>query len=422
MLKNITLRSYLLWSMGVLASGVVLLLSYQSAQGFLYGFDAVHHRTMRYVALSEHPASDEVLEDALKYKIASRYEQLPAKIKQYFPQPIQDDKFYKKFEDWWYFAPPKNIYLLLANTNEKGLRKFVYLMVENPKTKAQGQNERRFYHDPMAQIALLGLIAIIIFVVLAVWIMRKVATPFERLDGWARRLNLNYVPDESPEFKFKELTSLAKVIHHSFTEANDSLRRENDFLKYASHELRTPIATMRSNIELLNKVSPEASERELIIRSRMQRAISAMRGITETLLWLSRESEQLIPEQQVDVAELIDEIRTELNYLLVDKPVILDINTEAFLLELPVDALRILLQNLIRNAFQHCNEGTIKIKQSQSEIIIRNTLCDDGESNDVSFGLGLKLSKQIVERFNWRLDSQNIAGMHEVRLTLNSKI
>ncbi|MBM7071870.1 HAMP domain-containing histidine kinase [Shewanella sp. 202IG2-18] len=50
-----------------------------------------------------------------------------------------------------------------------------------------------------------------------------------------------------------------------------------------------------------------------------------------------------------------------------------------------------MLQNLIRNAYQHCNEGVIEISQSQSNITIRNTLCDDGESNDVSFGLGLKL-------------------------------
>ncbi|WP_319557846.1 histidine kinase dimerization/phospho-acceptor domain-containing protein [Thiomicrorhabdus sp.] len=36
-----------------------------------------------------------------------------------------------------------------------------------------------------------------------------------------------------------------------------SMEREQQFLNYASHELRTPIAVIRNNIELLNRLDNE---------------------------------------------------------------------------------------------------------------------------------------------------------------------
>jgi signal transduction histidine kinase len=187
------------------------------------------------------------------------------------------------------------------------------------------------------------------------------------------------------------------------------MTKEREFLKYASHELRTPISILRTNSAFLDKVSPNPSSKEREIRDRIQRASLTMKGITEVLLWLGRDEDYPIPYEDVELSEFLSQLVAEQQFLFDGKDVDLALKLESCTQYLPKEALRILLTNLIRNAFQHTDSGTINIIQQENKVVIENPY-DEGsflnkDVNEIGFGLGLKLSHKLADRLDWELRS-----------------
>jgi len=107
--------------------------------------------------------------------------------------------------------------------------------------------------DPMVKIALLGVLILALFILVLLMILRTIARPVESLQDWAKNINIDDLKDPIPNFKYKELNDLAGIIHNSLGKVSKTLEREQEFLRYASHELRTPIAIIRSNSSILLK-------------------------------------------------------------------------------------------------------------------------------------------------------------------------
>ncbi|HUU41677.1 MAG TPA: ATP-binding protein, partial [Desulfatiglandales bacterium] len=76
--------------------------------------------------------------------------------------------------------------------------------------------------------------------------------------------------------------------------------------------------------------------------------------------------------------------------------------------------LRVIVDNLIRNAFQHTYDGEIKIEVNQDGLeVVNSGVVNNRMNNTVSlandyqmnagFGIGLDLVKRLCERFGWKL-------------------
>jgi signal transduction histidine kinase len=234
--------------------------------------------------------------------------------------------------------------------------------------------------------------------------IRWITRPVQALRDWARTLDSRSIGDSTPSFKYRELDGLANIIHQSMKSVQESVEREQQFLSHASHELRTPIAVTRTNSELLSKVMQKegASERQQAILARISRANKTMTDLTDTLLWLSRESENSPTCQKVELAEMTEELTAEVAYLLQGKPVKVTLSTARSEVSVAVIPCRIALLNLIRNAYQHTLEGEISITLKGGQVMITNSVSDaGGESEDLGFGLGLKLTKKIADVYGW---------------------
>jgi signal transduction histidine kinase len=145
------------------------------------------------------------------------------------------------------------------------------------------------------------------------------------------------------------------LIQTSLCSVQQSFEREHRFLRHTSHELRTPISIIRNNIELAHKIKNSSdhdwSTKLVQIIDRIDRASLNMQHLTETLLWLSRDALEPLPEQKIDLDPLIRQLADEMRYLLSSKAVELELSTEHCKVTLPEIAARIVLGNLIRNAF-----------------------------------------------------------------------
>lgn len=261
-----------------------------------------------------------------------------------------------------------------------------------------------------------------------VWlILRHISRPVSALGQWTRELSADKLQQPVPDFLYPELNDMAQLIQRSLSSVQRSLQREHQFLRYTSHELRTPISVIRNNIELLHKLQtqpqPASASMRRDIADRIDRASRNMHYLTETLLWLSRDSDDKLPSQTFSLDVLLQQLCDEMRYLLKDKQVSVAIETEAFQCTASEIAARIVLGNLIRNAFQHTWEGKVLISQQAATVSIRNQQIDPPDANSAEasgFGLGLQLTAQLTAKLGWPYQNQaNLQG-HEVTLTIVS--
>lgn len=180
------------------------------------------------------------------------------------------------------------------------------------------------------------------------------------------------------------------------------MRVEREFLRNASHELRTPIAVIRANVELLKR-NPNLDYKIAQI-ARIERASDNMQLLTETLLWLRRDNKCLPELVDVCTKTMVDDSIEDFSYLLKDKKVI--VKTEYISkishVKLPLVLFQIVINNLIRNAFQYTQDGEVIIRVTDSHFVINNTYShSDASREEQGFGLGLVLVRQICQRMHW---------------------
>ena len=399
-----SIRTYIFALLTSLVLLIAVILSFQSAHLFISSFEMMIEKTMMEVA-QEYPEKGKVEQEILGYHVTTDWTKVPQPVRNYFPViPTETEELHSKFIDWIYIAPPEKVYSLLVVNRDAGQVFISRFNEDTQKTMAEDHDDA-FFIDPMVVIILFGLTGIAIFILVLLYVFKKIALPMESLQQWAKQLKLSELDKERPDFRFTELNELATLIHDNLASVADSVEREQAFLSYASHELRTPIAIMRSNSALLEKVNPAPSEKERIIRDRIQRASLTMKSMTETLLWLSREGDSEVPIENIQLGALIKNTQFEVAYLLTGKKVSVNVDVDDIEVPLAKTPAIIVLNNLIRNAFQHTQHGTVEIKQRGNKVIITNVEFDQSDINntneELGFGLGMQLVEKLTNRFGW---------------------
>lgn len=255
----------------------------------------------------------------------------------------------------------------------------------------------------------------VIFVVLAVrYMLHRLSRPVEKLGKWAAELSPDKIGQSHPDFGFTEVNDLADRLQDAMEQLQQAAEREHRFLRNASHELRTPIAVLSSNLELLERIRPEPDESEAVIYTRIRRAIINMNRLTQTLLWLNRDQDETPLPEPVQLDVMVNDLVSENRYLLKGKNVSVEVDAQADESMIGAIACHIALGNLIRNAFQYTAEGTILIRVRSNMVEIRNISYgetgSDESNNDYGFGLGLALVEQITERYGWQYENKAIPG------------
>lgn len=409
-LKRLITVSFLLFG-GTIVLGYSLL----SAHFFIRGMDNIVTGGMENAALTYLASNKSLAEDELVNfrgsQLSRRWESQSADIRQVFTNPPQrSGELIKRDDSHWLERPDKVYFALKVDLENQSVYISRTLSRENVSSLV-GRNMA----DSMR--LLLGVSALIaLTLMLITWLlMRSISTPVARLNNWTQSLTPENLSQPPPDFLYPELNQMARLIQNSLSSVQRSLDREHRFLRYTSHELRTPISVIRNNIELQYKVLQQTASSlnpmQRDIADRIDRASITMQHLTETLLWLSREDHEKLPESVVEIDKLLLEITAEMRYLLRDKTVELIVETHPYQCSISAVAVRIVLGNLIRNAFQHTWEGQVIISQQGSQISIVNRQFNadiDVAPTELGFGLGLQLTAQLTEKLGWSY--QNIAN------------
>ena len=264
---------------------------------------------------------------------------------------------------------------------------------------------------PELQIMLLLFVGLLVFLLVRN-IAMAIVSPVKKLERWARSINpesKQAIEIEPESFRFKELQLVADRLAGSVNKLESYHQREKDFLRTLSHELRTPLAVTRAALDLLQKDSERPLKGDALKLERMRRANNHMLATTECLLWLWSGKHRELDVSSFDVQTLVQDAVTMNEYLLQHKVVQLNIEvTPNLQFTCEKKLLKMVLENLVRNAFQYTHNGEIHIKATQEGIEVINTcLPEDTQyqapQEDYGYGVGLYLVEKICEQKGWMM-------------------
>jgi PAS domain S-box-containing protein len=237
----------------------------------------------------------------------------------------------------------------------------------------------------------------------------------------------------------KEKNGLVTVF--DITDQKNLDQAKTEFVSLASHQLRTPLATIKWYVEMLNSNQlGQLNEKQMEYLNKMYSVNTEMIDLVDILLNVSRvEIGTLkVEKQSVNVPEIIDGILVELASQIDKKKINFNKKYNDGLTKIESDPrlLRIIIQNLITNAIKYNKDGgsvDIEIKNKfgmgQGSIIISDTglgipkedqdkiftkLFRAGNVKDVgssqSTGLGLYLVKSIIESLGGSISFRSAEG------------
>ncbi len=410
-----SLKIYILFAVISMGAITVLAFSTLAANYFVQGLDISVRYTMK--AIGQDIITEEFPpQRVLDYDVASHWDDLPAVVQERINPLTKSHSFDKYVEkDCWWETPSLVIFVL--RYDHTGDSTVYVAKVINTADIAESTKEYGVPH--FIKIILFAIGGIILFSGLLLLLLRQIAKPMIQLVRWAEGLDSDTLKKTTPDFHYCELNYLAYIVTSSLQSVQTSLDREKKFLSHASHELRTPIAVVRSNTELMLKLvdKPCTVEKQRVVLDRIMRAGYSMTELCETLLWLNRGEYKNLPASSVELSSVLEQLTHDLQYLLRDKQVNVYTQFDAGVYEIPITLARIVLGNLIRNAFQHTQCGTVEIVQKGPTVIISNReKCAEEIENNLGFGLGLELTERIIRHYQWHYRVKELANGRDVEI------
>lgn len=181
-------------------------------------------------------------------KIINNLSSLPENIKKCFPSSLEDGRLYVSRINKENNQEIEIVFLLSFLVN--GNKYISYQII--PEKEADVFIKQDIIHT----IYILCLSAFIILssiIILIKYLTKKILSPINTLETWVNNLSIHNVKDDIPYLQYPELYNIAKFIKSKLLSEYEYIKSEEDFWKFCSHEIRTPISVIRLGIEVLEK-------------------------------------------------------------------------------------------------------------------------------------------------------------------------
>ncbi len=237
---------------------------------------------------------------------------------------------------------------------------------------------------------------------LALWLVRLGLRPLDRIgtkaDAIAGGDLSQRVADDNPRTEVgrlgRTLNTMLDSIERAFAERRESERRLRQFVGDASHELQTPLTSVRGYAELFRRGAAQRPDDLETTMRRIEAEAARMGVLVDDLLLLARLDEgRPIERRPVDLTRLVGELVGDARVVEPDRPI--DLVTEGPV-RLDGDDVRLrqVVGNLLSNARSHTPPGApvrVSVLARDGEAVIE--VADSGP------GLAPEHAQRVFERF-----------------------
>ncbi|MHA6494658.1 sensor histidine kinase [Pseudomonas borbori] len=222
-----------------------------------------------------------------------------------------------------------------------------------------------------------------------------------------------------------EIGVLARAFAKRTDELQQFLQREQMFTGDVSHELRTPLTVMLGAAEVLAaQLSAQPAQHAAAERIRRVAAETAQR--VSALLVLARAPESLHAPRTL-LNAIVEAEMERCQPLLQGKPVACSLTcSEPVSAQVRPELAGIIIGNLLRNACQHTEQGTIVVQLAAGQLVIEDTgtgipqrlrerlfepfVHGAEQPAHEGTGLGLSIVKRVADRIGWDVRLQQPAS------------
>ena len=210
-----------------------------------------------------------------------------------------------------------------------------------------------------------------------------------RAPSHLEQVNITQVPDE--------MKPLIDELNKLFFRLKEGFEREKRFTADAAHELRTPLAALKTQAQVA--LNSNNIEDKNIALHKLIASVNRSSHIIQQLLIMNK----LVPEaasnhdlDEVNLTKITREILAMLAPAAVEKQIELEFESDEPVATFSgnTTAIGILIRNLVDNAIRYCEtqgEIVVRVYQQQQEIVL--------EVRDNGPGIPLELQSRVFERF-----------------------
>ncbi len=229
------------------------------------------------------------------------------------------------------------------------------------------------------------------------WLLaRKALAPVASMTREAADIGMARLDDriEVPR-SADELNRLATTLNAMLDRLQRGVQEKRRFVADASHDLRTPLAVMRSELDVSLRSGDLPPVAKGVLTSTREE-VERMSGIVENLFTLARIDEgglELL-EEPLELRSLVDEVVASMGSLAAEEGIGVEVDGEAG--TVLADRLRLqqVLSNLLSNALRHTGVGgDVRVSVWRTNAEAGVTVRDDGP------GVPTEILPRIFERF-----------------------
>ncbi len=251
-----------------------------------------------------------------------------------------------------------------------------------------------------------------VLVALGYAVVRVGLRPLERIEDTAGQIAAGdlslRVEDDDPATEVGRLGAALNVmlsqIEHAFTEQLASENRLRQFLADASHELRTPVTSIRGYSELFRRGAASRPEDLALAMRRIEDEAARMGVLVDDLLLLARlDQGRPLERAPVDLAAIAIDAAADAQVVSPDRTITVDAPSPVVLTG-DEQRLHQIVGNLVQNAVRHTPPGTaveVSVRSDGTRAVL--AVHDDGP------GVAPEHAPHIFERF-YRADASRTRG------------
>jgi signal transduction histidine kinase len=272
--------------------------------------------------------------------------------------------------------------------------------------------------NEVAKFTILALVALFLLSLVVGWVMSgRVLRPVEEITNVAREIQASDLsrrialngPDD-------EITRLASTFDGMLERLDRAFSSQRRFLADTSHDLRTPLAVIRSNVEVVADDGGATVADWQEVGGIVRRNVEKMSEMIDGLLATARLQSGKAQAVAVDLAEIVAAKAAEFGKPLGEQGIVLETSTTTALVEgVPVSLDRA-LTNLLDNAIGVSGPGSsIHIGAGKFDDWAWMAVADEGpglpeEPDGGRIGLGLSIVEQIAAGHEGALVSSSRPG------------